>query len=141
MSRPSESKPLRLPTRRILALKLVDVGSDETIEDFCDRINLTPKEYREIVEDPKMFEEVWDISFAHIMIKSIPEIMLRWRDKIMTGDTSALKLFMQCRGKMQPERHEHLHLHKEVQGLSGEALDKRIKDSINQYKSLEKEAM
>ena len=130
-----------MPTRRALALKLVDLGSSEKMSDFCARAGISASKYRELMDDPLMFEEIWDSSFQMMMVPQIPAIMQRWAEKCRGGDISALKLLMQYKGKSQPEQHAHVHLHKEVNKMSSEQLDAEIKEAVFQLKALDKEAM
>ena len=130
-----------LPTRRALALKFVDIASNEKLSEFCTKNNISLKNYQDVMEDEVMFEDVWDLSFKMLLVPQIPEIMQRWADKCKSGNIPALKLLMQYKGKSAPEQHAHVHLHRDVSRMNNDELDSEIKETMFQIKALEKEAL
>jgi hypothetical protein len=123
-----------------LALSIIGKASDFNTREFCDKFGINEAQLTKILEDPLFFEEMWDSSLSHIMVPAIPEIIQRWRDRCLTGDTTALKLLLNAFGKTQPEQHAHVHLHKEAKSLEGEALDRKIDELQYKLRSLQKES-
>ena len=127
--------------RRAICGKLIDLANDETMGEHCKRYGVTLEELRSALDDPLMFEEVWDASMAHIMLPAIPKIIKAWRDKCEVGDHNSIKLLMQVKGKTKPDNDTHIHLHKEAKGMDGALLDSAIAEKFNMLKSLEKDAI